>query len=175
MELVFDTSVLSCFARAGLLEVLERITSGHVRIAPRAVIEELEDGASEFPLLRSVQEQTWLTTVRVDSLQELHAFARYAVRFGADRNIGEASVLAYAEVHHATAVVDDQTAVQVGRERGVSVKRTLALIGGAVVKSLLTESEAVALVDPLIQGGARFPCSGTDYLEWAKHHGLLST
>jgi predicted nucleic acid-binding protein len=87
--------------------------------------------------------------------------------------VGEASVLAWAEANHGIALIDDQAAVQVGRERGVEVKRTLAIIARGVRRELLSRGDAAALVDDLVRVGARFPCAGSAFLAWATTAGLL--
>lgn len=173
MDLIFDSSVLSCFARAGLLDLLDRLTAHHRRLVPRAVVDELDGGKHLYPQLADVSGAAWLERVPVDSLAELRAFARYTARFGAERDFGEASVLAYAEVHNAVALIDDQIAVQVGRERNVDVRRSLALLIGGVRRNILTEAEAGAAIDKLIAGGARFPCTGADFVEWARREGMF--
>ncbi len=68
MILVFDTSVLSCFARAGRLDLLDRLTgTSKRRVTTRAVIDEIERGISDHPCLVSVGEQRWLETVGWES------------------------------------------------------------------------------------------------------------
>lgn len=172
--LVFDSAPLCCFARAGALATLERLTAGDERVTTQAVLDELRRGVPQHPELGEVLDLPWLLPVGVDSLAELRCFAAYANRLGAGgRDIGEASVLAWAEVHGAIAFTDDQAAVQVGRERGVEVKRTLALIARAVRLSILTEPEAEQLVDALIRAGARFPLESAAFLVWARDQGLL--
>lgn len=97
MKLVFDTSVLSCFARAGELDALEQATRDHERLVPRAVLGEIKRGVVDYPKLAAVLDATWLEEVPVDGLEELAAFAHYARRLTAgDRNVGESSVLAWA-------------------------------------------------------------------------------
>lgn len=87
--------------------------------------------------------------------------------------MGEAATLAWAEVHNAVAILDDQTAVYLGRQHGVKVKRTLSLIATGFDRDRLSEDEAIALVDELIGGGARFPCDGRKYIAWRRANGLL--
>lgn len=175
MKLIFDTSVLSCFARADLLDVLEQATRSHERLVPKAVLAEIRQGLADYPNLASVLDAAWLQEVPVDALEELAAFARYARRLSAgDRNVGECSVLAKAEAHEATAVVDDQDAVQAAREAGVRVARSLAIVSSGLKGNLFGGARAVAIVDNLIKlGGARFPCDGADFVNWARKNGLL--
>ena len=88
-------------------------------------------------------------------------------------DIGEATVLAWAEANGATAFTDDDVAVQIGRERGVNVVRTLALVARGVRHGLLTESEADRLVDELLRAGGRFPFRPGEFISWARDQGLV--
>jgi len=51
--------------------------------------------------------------------------------------------------------------------------RTLALVARGVRTSLLTEPEAVRLVDELIRAGGRYPFGGGEFMAWARSQGLL--
>ena len=175
MELVFDSSVLSAFARAGLLDLLEQLTRGHERYAPRAVFAELERGIENHPGLTTALATDWLQVVPVNSLDELVAFSKYAARLVAgNRNVGEASVLAWAQVNGAVALIDGQDAALCGRENGVSVRRSLALLAGGIRDGILNEGRVIEVVDALVRrGDARFPCSSEGFVEWARERGLL--
>ncbi|MGC4113162.1 MAG: hypothetical protein QM765_00475 [Myxococcales bacterium] len=69
MKLVFDTSVLSCFARAELLDELDLVTRGHERLVPKAVLGEIKQGLADYPRLASVLDASWLHEVPVDALE----------------------------------------------------------------------------------------------------------
>jgi predicted nucleic acid-binding protein len=119
VTIVFDTTPLSHFARARRLATLEAITAGHRRITTEAVRDELQDATALHPELAGVLELPWLEVVSTSTLGELRVFAEYARRLGAGpRNVGEASVLAWAEVNAAVAITDDQAAKNHGRQRG---------------------------------------------------------
>jgi len=167
---VIDTSVLSPFARARRLEQLRDLTSDGKRMVTSSVMGEIRTGAADYPELNDVLDLPWIEPVRVDGLDELRAFAAYARQLGDDdkRNVGEASVLAYAEVHGCTAVIDDEVAVQVGRSRHVVVQRTLALVAQAIRGGLLSEGDAERLVDALMAGGGRYPCNGQELIVWLR-------
>ena len=172
--LVFDSSVLSCFARAGRLELLHRMVAGRRCVVTRDVLEELAAGTSDHLRLADVGTQAWLEAVTLSELAEIELFAAYSRIFGAGpRDLGEAATLAWAEAHGATAMLDDQTAVNAARAHGVTARRTLALVADAVRREILDEAAAAALVDELIGGGARFPCAGTDFIAWARGRGAL--
>lgn len=172
--LVFDSAPLSCFARARKLPLLEQLTRGDERVTTRAVLDELSEGVREHSELRDALGLQWLQLKSVEGLDELRLFTEYARRLGAGtHNIGEASVLAWAEAHDAIAFTDDNVAVQIARERGVRVQRTLALVARGVRRELLSEAEAHQLVDELLRAGARFPCSAGEFISWAREQGLL--
>jgi predicted nucleic acid-binding protein len=175
MKLVFDSSVLSAFARAELLELLELLSAGHERFVPRAVLAEIERGTSDHPSLKAIAAVEWLEMVRVDSVDELVAFADFSTRLvSGERNVGEASVLAWAQVNGGVAMVDDQDAAQCGRENRVAVRRSLALLAGGLKKGILDEGRIIEVVEALVRHGeARFPCDGPTFLSWARDNGLL--
>ncbi|MFF1463139.1 hypothetical protein [Streptomyces sp. NPDC058330] len=65
----------------------------------------------------------WLEIVHVDDLTEREALVDWMNRVsGAKSNHGEATVLAWAEVHGATAVVDDADARRIGRGAPVRLR-----------------------------------------------------
>lgn len=141
----------------------------------QAVVEELRDGADLHPPIAVALETPWLEVVPLgDGLPELRVFSEYARRLGSGkRNIGEASVLTWAELNTATAIVDERAAVTLGRERGVRVHGSLWLVVRGYKCGHLDERAASNLVDALADTQAWFPCSGEDLLEWARGVGLL--
>jgi predicted nucleic acid-binding protein len=172
--LVFDSAPLCCFGRAKQLELLERLTAGAERVTTQAVLDEIRDGVSEYPELQEVLELRWLRVERLETLEHLRLFALYARRLGADQhNVGEASVLAWAEAHGALAFTDDQAAVTIARERSVKVQRTLALVARGVRRGLLTEAQGDALADELLRAGGRFPFAPGEFIAWARRENLL--
>jgi predicted nucleic acid-binding protein len=172
--LVLDSSPLSCFAKAKQLPMLELLTGGYVRVTTRAVLDELRQGVRDHPEIAEVEELSWLQVEPLDSLAELRIFAAYSAIFGnGPRDIGEATVLAWAEAHGATAMTDDQVAVQAAQSRGVAVVRTLALVARGVHKDVLTRERAESLVEELLRAGARFPLGLGQFVEWAARQGLF--
>lgn len=173
--LVFDSAPLSCFARAGKLSLLDRLTQNDERVTTRAVLDELRQGVGDYPQLEEALTLSWLKVVPVDSLRELQLFAEYARHLGSGKHdTGEASVLAWAEAHGAIAFTDDSAAVQIAQARGVKVQRTLALVVRGLKSGLLSEQEAHDLIDELARAGARFPVRAGEFLAWARAKGLLT-
>lgn len=172
--LIFNTSPLSHFARAGRLALLDRLTAAYRRVVPQAVLGELRAGELAHPPLADVGNADWLEIVACDGLAELRAFAHYVRVLGAgERDIGEASVLAWAEVNGGIAVIDERAGTQAAQVRGVTVHGTLWLIANGLNAGDLLLPEAERLVDQLRSTDARLPCSGAEFFEWAKAQGLL--
>lgn len=137
-------------------------------------MEELRAGVSAHPELQDAIDLPWLRVKDLANLKELRLFAEYSRRLGSGiHDIGEATVLALAEAQDATAFTDDDVAVQIGRERGVNVVRTLALVARGVRLHLLTEPEADRLVDELLRAGGRFPFRPGEFIPWARDQGLF--
>jgi predicted nucleic acid-binding protein len=177
MTLVFDTSVLSCFARASRLPLLNQLTSmNRRRVTTREVLQEAEEGIRAYHELAAIKEQRWLKEVTVSKPKEIRYLAEFSRRLvdRKNRNLGEASALAWAKAHGAVIFSDDQTAIVLAREQGMHTLRTLVLIVDGVRRGLLGQNQAGLLVDELIGGGARFPCKGgSAFLQWANCEGLL--
>jgi len=172
--LVFDTSPLSHFARAGRLPSLARLTASHRCVVPQAVLDELRNGESVHPPLADVRNADWIQVIACDGLAELRAFAHYVRVLGAGtRDIGEASVLAWAEVNGGIAVIDERAGTHAAQARGVTIHGTLWLIANGLNTGELLLPDAERLVDQLRTTDARLPCSGTEFFEWAKANGLL--
>jgi predicted nucleic acid-binding protein len=172
--LVLDSAPLSTFARARQLEVLDQLLGGDERVTTTAVVDELRDGLAQHPELQDAIDLPWLKIEALTTLEELRIFAEYTRRLGSGaHDIGEATVLAWAEVHQATAFTDDEAAAQIGRERRVRVVRTLALVARGVRRKLLTEAGAERLVDDLLRGGGRFPLQAGEFIAWARDKKLL--
>lgn len=131
---------------------------GYRCVTTEAVRQELQRGSDNDARIGAALDVPWLEVVDINDLDALYAFAIYMARLGnRRRNAGEASVLVSAEVHDVSAYVDDQVACNVGRQRGVSVRRTLELIIRAYEQGIFFEDRAQKLVTDLVEGDARFP------------------
>jgi predicted nucleic acid-binding protein len=141
--LVFDASPLNHFARAGELETIRSLVNEYDCVTTKAVRTELRKGVDLYPCIGDAIALDWVATVSCDELEELYLFGEYMNRFGnLRRNAGEASVPAWAEAHSATAYIDDQVACNVGRGRGVRVRRTWQLVIAAFRNGILEETKA---------------------------------
>jgi predicted nucleic acid-binding protein len=107
-------------------------------------------------------------------MDEIRRFALWVNRLGSgERDLGEASVFAAAELRSATAITDDPAAVRVARTHGLNVHGTVWLLAGACRDGKLTETAAGNLVDALRAAGLRLPCTGTEFPGYARQNGLL--
>lgn len=118
---------------------------------------------------------SWLRVGHVDALGELRILGEYMRVLGSGRrDMGEATVLTWAEAHGGIAIVDDQAAKKAAGRRGVSCHGTLWLIvTEGYLAGRLDEAAACDLVDVLAEGNARFPCRGKGLFAWARTQGLL--
>jgi predicted nucleic acid-binding protein len=173
LTLIWDASALHHAIKAGKVDVLADM-AGCQGGAPRrnlttaAVLDEIAH--HRLP----VAGLDWLETVHVDGLDELAALVDWMSRVsGQKSNQGEATVLAWAEVHDAVAVIDDRDAVRVGRAGGLAVCGSLSVIAEAVRDGRTTAYVATTFVDALMSTGMRYPCSTGGFVAWAKQNGLL--
>jgi predicted nucleic acid-binding protein len=167
--LVFDASPLNHFARAGELANLRLLVADFDAVTTPPVLGELRLGVAEHPAIADALTLDWIRVVHCDQLNEVYLFSQYMNRLGvAERNAGEASVLAWAESNGATAYVDDKEGCRAGRERGVPVNRTLQLIIAAYRSGRLDQAAAQKLVTALAEVDTRFPAlARTDLFGWA--------
>jgi predicted nucleic acid-binding protein len=172
--LVFDTMCLSHFARADRLDVLRDLLVEHECWTTSVVRSELMAGATTHPAVREALALDWLQVAGLDALPELSCFVKWANRLGSgDRDLGEASVLATAELRGGTAITDDRDATVVARQYGADVHGTIWLLAAACRDGKLTLVAAGNVIDALRAEGARLPCTGGEFPQFAGRHGLL--
>lgn len=172
--LVLDSMCLSHFARAERVDVLGDLLVGKECWTTRVVLEELRQGLGSHPALVSVLALDWLSIAELDRLEEVRRFAIWVNRLGSgERDLGEASVLSAAELRRGTAIVDDREAVRVARVYKAEVHGTLWLLAGSCREGKLTESAASSWVDALRSTRLRLPCTGAEFPDYSRRHGLL--
>ncbi|WP_063727776.1 hypothetical protein [Streptomyces sp. RTd22] len=171
--LVWDTSPLHHAIKADKIDILGDIaqnSNGVPRrnITTQAVIEELAH--HQLPCTGL----SWLEIKHVDGLDELGALVEWMDRVSGQRsNQGEATVLAWAQVHKAVAVIDDGDARRIGRDAGLEIWGSLRVIAESVRDGRTTAYAATAFVDALMATGARYPCRQGEFVQWAKQVSLL--
>jgi predicted nucleic acid-binding protein len=172
--LVLDAMPLIHFGRADRLDVLRVLLVEKDCWTTQVVLEELRRGADAHPELTGVDVSDWLAVAPMDTLDELRSFATWSGRIGSgDRDQGEASVFAVAELRSGTAITDDREAVRVARTYGLDVHGTIWLLSGACRDGKLSEPAAGNLLDALRATGLRLPCTGAEFPRYARQHGLL--
>lgn len=171
--LVWDTSPLHHAIKAGRLDTLADLAAEWQGLPRRnvttaAVIEELRHYDLDVSGLGRLEVH------HVDGLAELTALVRWMQRVsGQKSNHGEATVLAWADVHGAVAVIDDLEARKAARAGGLTVWGVLRVIAEAVGEGRGTEYVASTLTDALLASGACYPFGHGGFLEWARKNGLL--
>lgn len=173
-SLIFDTTVLSHFARADRLDVLSDLVVGQACFTTQVVREELVSGSCRHLELQNALNLDWLAVIALDSVEALNCFAEWTRRMGrSDRNLGEASVFAVAELFGGTPITDDGDAIRVGRAYGLDVHGTIWILAGTCRAGKLTEVGASNPVDALRATQMRLPCTGSEFPRFARDHGLL--
>ncbi|MFD0783210.1 hypothetical protein ACFQZ8_04630 [Micromonospora azadirachtae] len=172
--LVLDTMVLSHFGLADRLDVLQDMLLGSDCWTTHVVMEELRAGSPAYAELVAACDTGWLRIAQLDTLDEIRCFTKWTARLGSgERDLGEASVLAAAELRSGIAITDDRNATQVARSHGARVHGTIWLLGAACRDGKQTEAAAGNLVEALRATGARLPCAGAEFPTFARKHGLI--
>jgi predicted nucleic acid-binding protein len=170
----FDTTCLAHFARAERLDVLRELLVEHECWTTTVVLAEIRRGTESYPLLAGAANLEWVRVASLDALDELSCFVKWANRIGSqERNLGEASVLAAAELRNGIAITDDRDATVVARQHGAEAHGTIWLLAQACRHEKLTHNAAGNVVDALRTTGARLPCTGNEFPAFAAEHGLL--
>ncbi|SCL19224.1 Predicted nucleic acid-binding protein, contains PIN domain [Micromonospora pallida] len=165
---------LSQFARTDRLDVLGDLLLGWDCWTTRVVSDELRHGGAQYPELDAISDLDWLAITPFDTDEEILALLKWSSLVGAgDRDQGEASVFALAELRSGVALTDDRRAKQVAREHGIEVHGTVWLLAMACRGGKLTEVNAGSLIDGFLSLEARLPCTGAGFSRYARSHGLL--
>lgn len=174
-ELVLDTGPLSSLAEAGWLGVLRTVAGPRAVVITDAVEYELRQGSHSRPHLQQVLNAEWPKRHTLESGPEIASFARFSGYLVAGtRNVGECSVLAYAWVHKATAVIDDRAAWRLAQDFGIPCRGTLGLLCEAIHGGLLTTAMVSSLADHLIETKYRLPFPPGGFEAWANENGIVS-
>lgn len=175
-SLVFDTTALSHFARAGRIDELRMAVADDEPVLLAEVAAELARGVSSYPSLGSAAAGGWLKQVELEELAELAAFARYKGELGGgpERNSGEAAVLAWVSVNGGIAIIDEAVARAIGDRERLQVHGSLWLLIRSFRTCALDRATLEAIVDDLIGTGMRLPVStGAELFAWAYRDGFL--
>jgi len=173
-RLFFDTMCISNFARTDRLDVLHDLLIERECWTTTVVRSELAAGMATYPSIGRALALDWLRTASLDALDDLRCFVKWTDRLGSqDRGLGEASVLAAAELRGGTAITDDRDATRVARRYGAEVHGTIWLLALTCQEGKLTPVAAGNIIDALRGEGARLPCTGSEFPAFAARHGIL--
>ena len=175
-SLVFDTTALSHFARAGRTDELRMAVADDEPVLLAEVAAELARGIPSYPSLGSAAAGGWLKQVELAELPELAAFARYKGELGGgpERNNGEVAALAWVSVNGGIAIIDEVVARAIGNRERLQVHGSLWLLIRSFRTRALDRATVEAIVDDLIGTGMRLPVStGADLFAWAYGAGIL--
>ncbi|GAA3449722.1 hypothetical protein [Dactylosporangium matsuzakiense] len=173
-SLFFDSMCLSGFSGADRLDVLRDLLVDRDCWTTAVVRSELDDGAGKHPHLRQALAIDWMQIATLDALDDLRTFVKWAERLGSGQHgLGEASVLAAAELRGGVAITDDRDAVKVARKHRAEVHGTIWLLAELCKDGKLNEGTAGGLIDALRAEGMRLPCSGAQFPGFARQNGLL--
>jgi hypothetical protein len=184
--LAWDASCLFYAARADRLDVLADYDAGPrghewSNVTTQAVVDELTGHGLAVGAL------SWLEVVHVDGLGELTSLIAWMERHGAGDHqhpghrfasgpgprSGEGTVCAWADVHGATAVVDDKNARRVAAAYGLTVHGSLWVIARGVAHGRASLASAANFVDLLLAEGARYGLEKGGFPAWCRHNNLL--
>ncbi len=172
--LVFDTGPLRHFAAQGWLAVLRFLAAGRAVYIPEAVEDELRRASEHNPTLGAVLNAEWITVHRATDVAYLATFASYESRLAVGRtNLGECGVLAMGEVYGCEIVIDDNTARQVAKEKGLRVIATVPLLCDAVRTKQLTLVMVEKLADDLLASEYFLPFEAGGFRRHVIENGLL--
>lgn len=174
-ELVLDTGPLSHLAEAGWLGVLRTVAGSRAVVITDAVEYELRQGSHSRPHLQQVLNTEWTKKHTLVSGVEIASFAHFSeFLVSGSRNVGECSVLAYAQAHKATAVIDDRAARRLAQDTGIPCQGTLGLLCEAIRAGLLTAALVGSLADHLIETKYHLPFLPGGFEAWANEYGVIS-
>ena len=164
-DYIFDTTVLSNFAAAGSLHLLDTRYRG-VAFTTVEITAELRRGvkagysylASVLQQIESIVSEEWIRIMVPTSAAE------HLLRSQFDQLLdpGEASCLALAISRQMTLVTDDLAARRLGEERKVPLSGTLGILIALVRQNALSLKEANGMLAAMIQRRYRSPVDRLD-------------
>jgi predicted nucleic acid-binding protein len=166
-DYIFNTTVLSNFAAAGRIELLEARYRGAANITVE-IGDELRRGLnagyayleSVFQGMASIKSTGWLQVLIPSSSEE----QRLRAEFDGLLDPGEASCLALAISRGLVFVTDDLAARRLASERGMLLTGTLGILVALVRDDELSLAEANAMLAEMIQRRYRSPVERLDGL-----------
>ena len=167
--LVWDASALHHAIAADRVDVMGDLASPWRNVSTAAVRAELRRNGLNLTA-------DWIEIVHVDELDELRALFSWAQALDAGpRDIGEATVCAWTEIHGGIPLIDDRNAKRTAIANGLDAHGTLWLFVEAVHAGRITLNGASGLVSTLIEHGARYPAKikAEGFAAWARAQKLV--
>lgn len=149
--LVFDATPLIYLASVDRLALVEHLDGP--RVVPESVHEEVVAvGVDEgYPDARRIERRVDGDTFEVRSADDCDAYERLAGN--PNLSAADAAVLALADEHDGTAVVDEQHGRDVAAVEGIETRGTAYLVLSAAKRGAITTDEARATIDGMIDAG----------------------
>lgn len=175
---VMDTSVFTHWHRAGHGEILRRLSpNGRVILIPDAVNAEVEVARERYAGIPAISECEWTELVVLDPDEGAVQLAIQS-DMGAETAIehaGEAAVIAYAQAHGYTAIIDEREAISQALERLVIARDSMWLACEALqVLDDVSRAAVERIVDDLLATGMWLPVkSGASLIAWAYEEGYM--
>jgi predicted nucleic acid-binding protein len=164
-DYIFDTTVLSNFASAGIIHLLEKRYRG-IAFTTNEVVDELRRGIKAgYSFLEKILQQIepinstgWISIMTPNSPEE----NLLRSQFDQFLDPGEASCLALAVSRHIILITDDLAARRLAEKREVSLSGTLGLLVALVRQGSISLKEANTILAAMIQGHFRSPVDNLD-------------
>lgn len=175
-SIVFDSTALIHFARAGRLAELRDASANDRPVLLAEVGRELDKGAPQRPSLDETTKAWFKPAVELTEMTELAAFANYKTELGGgpERNVGEAAVLAWISVNEGIAIIDEEVARNIGRNDGLQVHGSLWLLIRSFRNGVHDRATVEGIVGDLLRTGMRLPFSdAAKFFPWARQMGVL--
>lgn len=155
-EILFDCCVVSNFALAGALDVLESLYSGRAAITEFVVAEirrGIQAGHAELLDIRAAVQAGWLRDVSLGSSEEKRIFESLSVSLG----LGEASSIAIAALRGWRFASDDKAARREAGALGIPLTGTLGILHRALECGLRDHESANKALKKMVERGFYSP------------------
>jgi len=155
--------------------VLAALSDGYECLTAPEVFAEAQRGLAEHPAIGNLFAVRWLAILELDIFEAVRAATfKSELGGGAIEHLGECAVLALAESHGMTAVIDDRDGRRTGTRHGVAVAGSLSLVARGVRDGIIEMRAATDVVEMLKATDMYLPTSGADFPAWARAEGLLT-
>ena len=162
---ILDTTVLSNFAAAGIMELLPKVY-GQTTCTTAEVLNELKQGVKrgyshlEAAVNAVEGPKCWVKLTVLQSVDE----QELSREFGEFLDPGESSCLVFAVSRDMVLATDDIAARRLATRRKVSLTGTLGLLVEMVRQEVMTLERANEVLVRMIEQGYRSPCERLDEL-----------